>query len=537
MACTCTPGKKICRSCLNPTTKLVPYVGNPVNDSGHFTIHQIDAFQKEFERTIVADTENNPLTIAVTRHGSESFYSAVNTINNDFLKREFIVDQLPNFEVLDKRVKIGNITPLEFAAFIKENNYTPSTVVVNCNVQGPRLCQELNDFYNGDFTDSVMGGFCKLFGNIFSLAGAFFSLAESISGLVGKALAFLDKIKNLEDPLKALFEKLKVKALIEAIKKKITDAIEKTIKKIQSAIENFSVAGVMGKIESFVQQNIAAKVAEIKAGIANFFTKENIDNLLAKIKAKIDYAIGLFENPSLEEIQFLIARICGLASGIESAIKDLKTPLNTFADRYESVYDTLVAAGNQNTAAAVRAGAVRLSTEERQAGTTRLRVPWERAGNFVPPRQQEIDQLPTWAELEAGTNTRLKITGGWTYRMRPPSEGWTEMPQDVQIMVMRLQARMKALEIANYLILNSGYRSPWYNTLLRSEGKPAALNSMHLDGKAADLRWPGFNRNSEDNVTFVREARRIGFKGIGYYDTFTHVDTGVQRSWNTPPRV
>ena len=514
----------------------MPYVGNPVNSSGHYTVHQIDEFQKEFERTIAADTENNPLTLAVRQHGSESFYSAVNTINNDFLKREFITDQLPNFEVLDKRVKIGNITALEFAAFIKENNYSPSVVVANCDVQGPRLCQELNDFYNGDFTDSVMGGFCKMFGNIFALAGAFFSLAESISGLVGKALAFLDKIKNLEDPLKALFEKLKVKALIEAIKKKITDAIEKTIKKVQAAIENFSVAGVMKNIESFVQRNVAAKIAEIKAGIANFFTKENIDNLLAKIKAKIDYAIGLFENPSLEEIQFLIARICGLANGIESAIKDLKAPLNTFADRYESVYNTLVAAGNQNTSNAVRAGAVRLSTEERQAAVTRLRVPWERAGNFVPPRQEEIDQLPTWAELEAGTNTRLKITGGWTTRMRPPSEGWTEMPQDVQIMVMRLQARMKTLGIANFLYLNSGYRSPWYNNLLRSEGVAAALNSMHLDGKAADLKWDGFNRNSQDNVDFVRAAREIGFNGIGYYDGFTHVDTGALRSWHTPPR-
>lgn len=531
MSCTCIPGKKICRSCLNPTTKLVPYVGNSVNSSGEFTIHQIDAFQKEFERTIVSDTENNPLTIAVRKHGSESFYGAVNTINNDFLKRDFIINLLPDYEVLDKRVKIGNITPLEFASFIKENNYIPSAVIINCNTNGPRFCQELNDFYNGDFTDSVMGGFCKLFGNIFALGGAFFSLAESISGLVNKALEFLNKIKNLEDPLKALFEKIKVKALIEAIKAKITSAIENTIRKIQAAIENFSPAAVMKSIETFVQRNVANKIAQIKNNIALFFTKENIDALLAKIIAKIDYAIGLFANPSLEEIQFLIARICALATGIEKSIKDLKSPLDDFTDRYDSVYETLAAAGRQNTSRAVAAGASRLADDERQAAVERARIPWEKAGNWVPPRQEEKDQLPTWAQLEAGTYPRLKIIGGWTTRMRPPSEGWTEMEEDVQIMVMRLQAKMKELGIANFLYLNSGYRSPWYNELLRSEGIGAAKNSLHLDGKAADLTWDGYGNGSQDQNTFVQEARKIGFTGFGFYNTFTHVDVGPIRTW------
>ena len=96
MACTCSPGKAICRSCLNPTTKLKPYTGNTVNGNGILTIHQINIFQQEFERTIVEDTENNPLAIAVKNHGSENFYESVNTIN-DFFRKDYIVI---NFQIM-----------------------------------------------------------------------------------------------------------------------------------------------------------------------------------------------------------------------------------------------------------------------------------------------------------------------------------------------------------------------------------------------------------------------------------------------------
>ena len=266
----------------------------------------------------------------------------------------------------------------------------------------------------------------------------------------------------------------------------------------------------MGDIEGFVQRNIVDKIANIKKDIEQFFSKENIDALLTKIETKIRYAIGLFENPSIEEIMFLIARLCGLATGIEGVIKGLKGPLDDFSNRYEEVFDTISNASNRVTGEAIRAGAARLSPEERRKEINKAMVVWEAAGNFIPPRRQEIEQLPTWEALKNGTDERLKIKGGWTTGMFPTHEGWTEIPQDVQVMILR-------------------YRNPVYNAGLNP---PGAKASMHLSGMAVDLTWNGFRGRSVEVTRFVRLAREVGFTGIGYYNSFIHVDVGRERFWD-----
>ena len=78
------------------------------------------------------------------------------------------------------------------------------------------------------------------------------------------------------------------------------------------------------------------------------------------------------------------------------------------------------------------------------------------------------------------------------------------------------------------LTLNSGWRSQQYNASLKNSAK----NSMHLPGLAADVKWSGFSSRSVEIGDFVRVARGLGFNGIGYYNTFMHVDIGEVRSWD-----
>lgn len=65
------------------------------------------------------------------------------------------------------------------------------------------------------------------------------------------------------------------------------------------------------------------------------------------------------------------------------------------------------------------------------------------------------------------------------------------------------------------LIINSGYRSPEHNTAVGG-----ARNSYHLRGQAFDIR-NGLHKVDE----LVSLARSIGFRGVGYYASFTHLDT------------
>ncbi len=74
----------------------------------------------------------------------------------------------------------------------------------------------------------------------------------------------------------------------------------------------------------------------------------------------------------------------------------------------------------------------------------------------------------------------------------------------------------------------SGYRSPTTNAWLHSRSSGVARHSLHMEGRAIDVRLPGLP---------TRRLRDIGLAmrrgGVGYYPAsdFVHLDTGRIRSW------
>lgn len=74
----------------------------------------------------------------------------------------------------------------------------------------------------------------------------------------------------------------------------------------------------------------------------------------------------------------------------------------------------------------------------------------------------------------------------------------------------------------------SGYRSAATNAFLRAQSSGVAENSLHLVGKAIDIRAPG---RALSNLRKAAMALRGG--GVGYYpkSDFVHVDIGRVRYW------
>ncbi len=74
----------------------------------------------------------------------------------------------------------------------------------------------------------------------------------------------------------------------------------------------------------------------------------------------------------------------------------------------------------------------------------------------------------------------------------------------------------------------SGYRSPATNALLAAQSDGVAYASLHVEGKAIDIRVPG--RRLRD---LRRAALALEGGGVGYYpvDQFVHVDVGRVRWW------
>jgi uncharacterized protein YcbK (DUF882 family) len=75
----------------------------------------------------------------------------------------------------------------------------------------------------------------------------------------------------------------------------------------------------------------------------------------------------------------------------------------------------------------------------------------------------------------------------------------------------------------------SGYRSPSTNASLRRHSRGVANHSLHMEGRAVDIRIEGVSTK-----TIRRAALKVQRGGIGYYPNsdFVHLDTGEMRTWH-----
>ena len=76
----------------------------------------------------------------------------------------------------------------------------------------------------------------------------------------------------------------------------------------------------------------------------------------------------------------------------------------------------------------------------------------------------------------------------------------------------------------------SGYRSPASNLMLTEHSTGVAKRSLHMEGKAIDVRLPGIA---------LADLRQTGLLlrggGVGYYpeSNFVHLDVGRVRTWGS----
>ena len=74
----------------------------------------------------------------------------------------------------------------------------------------------------------------------------------------------------------------------------------------------------------------------------------------------------------------------------------------------------------------------------------------------------------------------------------------------------------------------SAYRSPATNAMLAAHSRGVAKRSLHIFGKAVDIRLPGYSTRG-----LHKAAKDLKAGGVGYYgrSDFIHIDTGAVRYW------
>lgn len=97
--------------------------------------------------------------------------------------------------------------------------------------------------------------------------------------------------------------------------------------------------------------------------------------------------------------------------------------------------------------------------------------------------------------------------------------------EDVVLMHPQLLVGLELvrLEFDSSVTINSGYRTRNHN-----EDIEGSIDSRHCLGLASDIVVSGV---SPDDV--AEFAKTLDFGGVGYYNTFTHLDVwGFDRSWD-----
>ena len=92
----------------------------------------------------------------------------------------------------------------------------------------------------------------------------------------------------------------------------------------------------------------------------------------------------------------------------------------------------------------------------------------------------------------------------------------------------RIYALQANLNPGKPVYIISGYRSPESNNALRNSSNGVAKRSLHMEGRAVDIRIPGVSHKDLHKAAL---ALREG--GVGYYPSsgFIHLDTGRTRRW------
>jgi uncharacterized protein YcbK (DUF882 family) len=93
----------------------------------------------------------------------------------------------------------------------------------------------------------------------------------------------------------------------------------------------------------------------------------------------------------------------------------------------------------------------------------------------------------------------------------------------------QLHALAGCAECAPHYEIISGYRSPATNAKLHAQSNGVARHSLHMEGRAIDVRHTGVACNRLRDLALGMAAG-----GVGYYakSNFVHLDTGRVRTWS-----
>lgn len=145
-----------------------------------------------------------------------------------------------------------------------------------------------------------------------------------------------------------------------------------------------------------------------------------------------------------------------------------------------------------------------------------------RALQFINLHTGERASITYWAEGDYLGDALREIN--WVLRDHRTDE---ILPIDTSLLDLLHRLKLRLDTEAPFHVI-SGYRSPVTNAKLIEAGHGVATTSLHMQGRAIDIRLPDRPLLSVRAAALSLEAG-----GVGYYpkSDFVHVDVGRVRMW------
>ena len=285
---------------------------------------------------------------------------------------------LSQYPYLESRVKQSPILFTEIADFLNQSSSDISTVqnvatnfveysssvnngysiiqAIDFSPGYQNILEQLEFYYVGNLANSISGGFCGVFGNVFGQTLTAIAAIEAGSSL-------LDNL--LSTDLSFLFKLASLKASIETMKTKLFEIVDKLKDTLLSQVDN-----IVKQFENLTQ-DIANTVESIKEvirkrinDVKSFFEDGSIDSIKEKIGEFIQNSIDQFEELTPENIALLLFRFCQFSELIQGFMKGPIDGLQRLAVAVTIEKEILDSLSLTETQRAVSAGAVRLSERE-----------------------------------------------------------------------------------------------------------------------------------------------------------------------------
>ena len=491
-------------------------------------------FQEIDDYTRLVDLNANP----IEQLNRQTVVDLTNATNN--LLDNIIISE---YNTLSDRHSQGPLTFVEIADFIVSNNqdidgiftavgqWSPTTMGNNLSSPLDSYLGDLDYYLNVNLGKSISSGLCGAFTNIFATLGGLFTLISTAQELIAD-------IKNLteKDPVK-LAKSLTLTAVLKKIKDTVLEIVDKVIAQLMKQVQGVVDSIVdMGSQLKCAAQSAFNHIQQAADQIKEFFDEVNKDGLKKSLEKFMAKLVAQFERLTAENVALMMFRFCQLTEIIQALLTAPVDGIKKLASALTIEQAALKSAGLVETKKAVQAGALRLSTDEREKAVeaankkineeapSLAEVAEGASGNFECPTCPSSEEMKQVAALDENG-----IPGKFTFEPQVVNQndfegkylkgaGYKKVNKDVYFKLLRTIA-----QTGEEVKINSAYRSAGKNASVGGASK-----SKHMTGDAIDVRVTG---DYKKRAEFVVAASRAGFKGIGVYSTFIHLDIAGRRAW------